>query len=292
MYLFEQHSIVNEDNEILNLMDQKIFPVIPNGSLEDIFLMDNFNDDNREKRFKTYSFNGMGVPRVSEILKTCISKEYLTIWASKIGFESYKEERHKALTIGSMVHKLIDNFLLYSGDDTEIEFPFNIPKKYYPLIMTSYNNFKAWIYHLNSLGYYIEEVVGLEIPIVCPWYGGTIDGIVKINGKYYIIDFKTSKKIIWEYIVQVCAYMWAVNNGYAQNLPHINGVGIIRVDKEKDNCFDDIFLNEDIPYQREILEQYFIGFGALLNCFYNSINMQQYYNSYHKIYDIEKVITK
>ena len=48
----------------------------------------------------------------------------------------------------------------------------------------------------------------------------------------YIIDFKTSKQISYEYIIQTCAYMWLINNGFFPEISHIDGVGIIRVDKE------------------------------------------------------------
>ena len=68
-----------------------------------------------------------------------------------------------------------------------------------------------------QLGYFIDKVIGVEIPISCPWFGGTIDAILVINGATYIIDFKTSKKISSEYLVQVAAYMWLVNNGFASN---------------------------------------------------------------------------
>ena len=197
--------------------------------LEDVFLLDNINDEYRKKNFTVYKYNEREVPRVSQILKECISKEFLINWAARIGSKQMYLEKKKATEIGSIVHEMIEYYLLNNSD---MDIPFKIPQYYIYAIKTAYNNFKNWIRYINSLGYYIEEVVGTEIQVSCPLYGGTIDCIMKINGRYYIIDFKTSKSISYEYIIQTCSYMWIVNHGYCLNLPHIDGIGIIRVDKE------------------------------------------------------------
>ena len=76
--------------------------------------------------------------------------------------------------------------------------------------------------------------------------------------------------------------MWTINNGYT-DLPHISGIGIIRVSKES-TFFEDLFLNEFIPEQNKILNDYIRGFGALLNAYYEKINMEYQFNQYKKSY--------
>lgn len=257
--------------------------------LQDIFLLDNISDEYRSKNFDTYKFNGIPVPRVSNILKECISKEFLISWAARLGTQQYMIEKNKATTIGTRVHEMIENYLL-TGNDLNLSY--KIVPNYIKSVNIAYNNFKLWVDNINNLGYKIEKILATEQEVTCPYYGGTIDCIMKINGAIYIIDFKTSKQISYEYIIQTCAYMWLINNGFFPEISHIDGVGIIRVDKEKEGKFEDLFLNEHIPYQKEIIDQYIRGFGSLLNSYYNNINMKILFSNYKKSYNFEETILK
>ena len=257
--------------------------------LQDIFLLDNISDEYRSKNFDTYKFNGLPVPRVSNILKECISKEFLISWAARLGTQQYMIEKNKATTIGTRVHEMIENYLL-TGNDLNLSY--KIVPNYIKSVNIAYNNFKLWVDNINNLGYKIEKILATEQEVTCPYYGGTIDCIMKINGAIYIIDFKTSKQISYEYIIQTCAYMWLINNGFFPEISHIDGVGIIRVDKEKEGKFEDLFLNEYTPYQKEIIDQYIRGFGSLLNSYYNNINMKILFSNYKKSYNFEETILK
>ena len=159
----------------------------------------------------------------------------------------------------------------------------NTGKTYQGVKSTLSKKVKKWNYYwrqtlnnknLEKYNSRIEEVVGVEIPVTCPWYGGTIDAIVKINGAYYIIDFKTSKNISFNYLVQVSAYMWIINNGYSPNLPMIDGIGIIRVDKSCYGRYEDLFLNNFVTAQRLSIEEYQRTFAAYVNSYYRSLNAE------------------
>lgn len=257
--------------------------------LQDIFLLDNISDEYRSKNFDTYKFNGIPIPRVSNILKECISKEFLISWAARLGIQQYMIEKNRATTIGTRVHEMIENYLL-TGNDLNLSY--KIVPNYIKSVNIAYNNFKLWVDNINNLGYKIEKILATEQEVTCPYYGGTIDCIMEINGATYIIDFKTSKQISYEYIIQTCAYMWLINNGFFPEISHIDGIGIIRVDKEKEGKFEDLFLNEYIPYQKEIIDQYIRGFGSLLNSYYNNINMKILFSNYKKSYNFEETILK
>jgi len=171
----------------------------------------------RSREWINYNHEEKGVPRVSHILAQCENQEGLIQWAANIGRRKYDYYREKALNIGTIVHENIDEYLMSKYVyHTPFSINFNnIEDDYRKSVYNSFENFKLWEKRLEEYGCKIEEVVGLEIKVTCPWYGGTIDGIVKINGRYYIIDFKTSKKISMSYFLQASAYMWIVNNGYA-----------------------------------------------------------------------------
>jgi hypothetical protein len=272
--------------EIMNSFNEYPSIQLPD-KLQDIFLLETINDEYRDKKFITYTFNNMPVPRVSNILKDMINREYLIGWAAKIGMKEMTIERNKATTIGTRVHEMIEEFLI-SGKDLSIDY--KTPPSYMKKCNTAYNNFKHWLNRLNSLGYNIEEVIAIEKTVSCPYYGGTIDCICKINGAVYIIDFKTSKSIIYEYIIQTCAYMWLINNGFCPDIDHIDGIGIIRVDKEIDGKYNDLFLNNHIPYQREILDRFTSGFGSLLNSYYHNIDMQLLFQKYKRNYNLSDTL--
>ena len=238
----------------------------------------------------TYEYAGIPVPRVTKILDYCSDQSGLINWGASVGKMMYKI-KNKATTVGSNVHEMIDNYLNYVTGKSKIEdMDLNgfLSNDYLDEIYNAYNHFKEWLADFNAHGFRIEEVVGLEVPVVCPWFGGTIDAIVKINGYYYILDFKTSKQISTEYFLQVSAYMWMVNNGYGDNLPHINGVGIIRVSKTFDG-FESIFLNEFDPYQNYVINQYQMTFASFVDSYYRAYYAHHLKKDYMENYNISNI---
>ena len=196
---------------------------------------------------KYYEYQGKRVPRVSNILAQCEDQRKLIDWAASMGYRRYNTIRDTSLEVGTIVHENIDNYLIakYKNNNPYYEVEYDmIIDDYRNKVYNSFENFKLWESNLESLGCKIEEVVGLEIPVITPWYGGTIDAIFKINGAYYIIDFKTSKQISNSYLLQTAAYYYAVNNGYCtEKVPMMNGLGIIRLDKSAYGVIDDLFLS-------------------------------------------------
>lgn len=263
-------------------MDEELKPIKIPDKLEDLILLESV--DLARKKMDTYTFNNIPVPRVSNILKECISKEFLMNWAAKLG-KQYYYEKVKATSIGTYVHEMIEYYML-NGTDLDIWYKIADPYKRY--VATAYNNFKDWYNNLISRGYTIK-VIATEVSFGCPYYGGTIDLIAEINGATYIIDYKTSKQISFEYIIQTCAYKWAADNGYVKGVNHIDGIGIIRVDKEKVK-YEDLFLNEFIAEQKRIIDWYTTGFGSLLYSYYNIINMKQLFTDYKKEYNFISTI--
>ena len=260
-----------ESPELKDFANIDIYPGMDIGELSDIFLLDTIDETYRMKHFDYYDYQGIGVPRVTHILDQCINKEFLIAWAAKLGKQQYFYEKNKATTIGSRTHELIEEFL------TTGRFAENIFYKIAPSlkknVSIAFDNFKEWMNDLANHGYFISDIIAMEKQITCPYFGGTIDCICRINGKVYIVDFKTSKKISPEYLLQVCAYMWVCNSGYVENIPRIDGVGIIRVDKESKHKYEDLFLNSFIPWQADAINRYINDFGILLHSYYTILSM-------------------
>ena len=257
--------------------------------LSEIKYSDDLLDLEIEINDSTYEHNGIVVPRVTKILSATLDSSGLIKWAGNVPPSMYNNISDGAKRIGTEVHAQIDRFL---NDPSTTDFFFYNPvlsPKDEDKVITAVNNFKEWYYRLHDWGYKVEEIVGLEIPVSCPWYGGTIDGIVKINGLYYIIDFKTSKKISLEHVLQTSAYMWAINNGYTA-LPHINGLGIIRVDKALEHTFDDLFLSENMPEQAYYINQFQKCFCSLVDAYYRSIYSENLFQAYNTNYNFSNVM--
>ena len=247
--------------------------VLKSYNIDDLLESEAIENARANKDFSMYEYNGIKVPRVTSIIDSCFNREYLVQWAISFGNKySYFAEKDRILSIGTKSHEMIEEFL---KTGIEQEAPYRKAPKQAPIIELVYNNFKDWYNHLIEAGNTIE-IVGLEVPVINPYYGGCIDCIAKINNAYYILDFKTSKKISYEYLLQVCAYLWTVNNGYTPELPHISGIGIIRLDKES-HRYEDYFLSEFVPEQLEMINYYIRGFGSILNTYYEKLNMEYWF---------------
>ena len=267
------------DKELVEIND-----ILYNKSPSIVYQNDNDMDtlqgieESREK-WNVYSYNGTPVPRMTEILKECIGKEYLISYALRC--KNYYEESNRVLFIGTTVHEMIDEFLLHG----ESEFKDNLytNEDVFRKVYKAYNNFVRWYNDKIAEGYKIE-VLEIEKSIVCPWFGGTIDCIMKITppnsdkSYNYIVDFKTSSKIASDYLIQTYGYMWAVNwyNQFIDNTtyPWIDGIGVIRVDK-KSKSYNDIFLRADKDYdQFNNIVNIHNGFVHCLNWFYYQKNLE------------------
>lgn len=230
--------------------------------------------------FSVYNFEGRPVPRVTKIIDDVMNRDYLIRWAMSFrNYNIYLGQKDFITSVGTHVHEMIEHFLL-TGLDKDISYK-KAPRQA-PLIDRAYNNFKAWYDNLINSGYTME-IIDIEKPLFCPFYAGTCDCICKINGVYYIIDFKTSKKISYEYLLQLAAYTWIVNNGYTEYDFKIGGIGVIRVDKEK-NQFEDLFLTSYNPTHNILINKYIDGFFAILKAYYYKIELEYDYNKYHRYY--------
>lgn len=213
---------------------------------------DNLDFYDKSKDYPGYNFYTNRVPRVSNILKECIYDESLIDWFKYSNIQKINQTSNTALKVGTIVHEAIELYLKYNKNASDSYLNDTLTNTLYPTVKdqvyTAYNNFIEWHYRFTTeLGYRIS-IIDIERPTINPWYGGTIDCIMNISNKNgyncnYIIDFKTSKKITINYYLQTYAYLWSINwemenTYYKTSIPKIDGIGIIRVDKNKKNNFE------------------------------------------------------
>lgn len=220
------------------------------------------NTTRKGKAFEAYTYNGIAVPRVTSILEyTMGNREYLMKWAAKLGPEYISTKRH-SLDVGSKIHEVIAEYMTNGTLYTIQHLRGPIKEE----VTNCFRNFLAWYNHIKRLGWKIE-VVASEIPLICPWFAGTADLIVIINGRKYVIDFKSSKSISPDYLIQVSAYKWIIDNYYPE-YGVIDGVGILRFDKHHDT-YQDLFLDVSDPKDYHLICHCQQIFSWALNLFYS-----------------------
>lgn len=225
---------------------------------------------NKDGQPLTYTYGDTPVPRVTNIFRMCIGSEGLMYWAANAGVRKMEMTRKNATLVGSVVHAAIEQ---HFKDGSFYPMQDHISEHYLrQQALCAYDNFKLWLFRIEQAGYQLNPIA-MEKHATSPYFGGTIDMIANINGANYIIDWKTSKSISIEYWMQVCAYRWLINSGYVPDMPHIHGIGIVRLPKMEERTFEDCFLTETIPDHNQWINYYTEAFFACLNWYYHQVNI-------------------
>lgn len=194
-----------------------------------------YMDDISNTLVTPYSYNNKPIPRVSDILKKCINEEYIIRWANNLGFrhKKYDEELDKLANIGNIAHESIEKFLKTGEESNNVCF----------------KGFKKWWDILNQNNK--VKLIFSEEEITTQYVGGTIDTLLEINGKYYLVDFKTSTNITIKHFLQLAAYkyMLYISKGYI-----IDGAIILQLNK-KYPAFGEYFLDFSVKEHKDFIVQ-------------------------------------
>lgn len=216
--------------------------VLYNGEVELVF------DDSDFKH--VYRANGREVPSVTTIL-SAVSKPDLTTWSAKMGAERFKELvtpgevldevsiqnvateiqwAHKnflktAGTIGDIAHKFAEHFIAWKlGKGDRPELPFNKPaqrasKAFLSWVKDNDIAFKGSEFRVYSRKYH---------------YAGTVDIDAVVAGERCIVDLKTAKGVYKEHLLQVAAYMQALEEENPGT--KYDAAWIVKIDKRTARC--------------------------------------------------------
>ena len=214
-----------------------------------------------ELTFKSKYVNRFGqfVPRVTEILSFDGSAtESLMGWANSLGFKRirYSDARNEAANIGTIGHNAIEDFL--RGESLD----------YTNMVVRA---FQQWYMSITIKHKF--EVISMEESLVCDWFGGTYDLLCKINGKVFLVDFKTSNHITYKYFMQLAAYIYMLN----QKGIKVDGCIILQLSKtspEYNEFVLDFSHNNDVVYMNNCMYAFF----ALVNAYYATKKAALYYD--------------
>lgn len=207
-----------------------------------------------------YLYNGVNVPRVTEILSAMLHEDYLMGWANAMGL--YKHTKYEvflntAADIGTAVHEAIEKYL---GENISPDID-NYPQDIKFRISCAFNSFLSWWDIIKKTKY---KIILQEYALVCKYFGGTLDMLIEINGKVYIVDFKTSNHSSYKHFLQLAAYRYMLEeNGYK-----VDGCIILLLDKK--TCkFTEYVLHFDQEEHLKFIDQCEECFLSLVYGYYN-----------------------
>lgn len=215
-----------------------------------------------EKSSTYHNNEGQIVPRVTEILSTMIHSDGLMYWANALGFKGmkYKDTLNAAARIGTAAHNAIERFL-----KEKLESKDNIP----------FLGFLMWYNIITLEKKLFLQVIYIEHTLSCNWFGGTLDALMRIGNKLYLVDFKTSNHVTYRYFLQLAAYrfMLRVVEGV-----EVDGVIVLQFDKDSPG-FNEYLLDFSIQDHIEFINHCETTFLSLVYGYFNihkAENMYKY----------------
>lgn len=209
-----------------------------------------------------HNSEGQKVPRVTEILSTMIHSDALMYWANSLGFKGmkYKTALNNAANIGTAAHNAIENFLVDKLKTTN-----NIP----------FLGFMMWYDIVTQEKGIPIQVIYIEHSLSCQWFGGTLDGLLRIGNKIYLIDFKTSNHVTYKYFLQLAAYRYMLRVLEGIN---VDGVIVLQLDKDEPG-FNEYLLDFAHIDHLEFINHCETTFLSLVYAFYNINKAEMMYKT-------------
>jgi hypothetical protein len=194
----------------------------------------------------TYKLSGgKRVPSVTTVLSRFKESKGLVHWAWQQGKEGldYNETRDRAATVGSFAHEMIEAHILGKEPECPTPYEAGLEQEEYDQMMAlagkAYFGFLNWSKATNL------QIIATETSLVSEAhaFGGTPDaiGVLGGSGALVLLDWKTSKKIYADYVVQIAAYchLWRHGHMLIDNAPPpprfgepVQEAHIVRVGKE------------------------------------------------------------
>lgn len=204
-----------------------------------------------------YTYDGKNVPRVTEIISKMIHEDSIVLWANNLGFRHirYRDALDEAANIGTNVHSAIEHYL---KEDKTSE-------------LVSLKAFQLWWEQLKRTNKI--EILGQEQKLVCPFFGGTYDLLLKINDVIYLVDFKTSNHVTYKYYIQLAAYNYMLK----QQGINIGGVIILQVSKTSPQ-YNEYVLDLHNPSHKEYFDLCERTFLSLVYSYYHISYLERRFN--------------
>lgn len=194
--------------------------------------------------------NGTYVPGSTTILNL-MSKDFLVPWANKLGKQQIDVQEYvdQAAKQGELIHLILDSHIMHEEIDLD-----KYSDEEIRIGEEAFNRYMEW-----ERNHTIEfPEVEKELVSETYKYGGKLDFYCLLDGKWTIIDFKTSNKISIDQKIQVSSY----ENLVRENGLKVEQLIILNVGK----TYDFKLQVEEIPFKDST--KYFKMFTKLIDVYY------------------------
>ena len=228
----------------------------------------------------TYKLDGKRIPRVTEVLSAMLHEDGLMNWANGLGWKriSYRAFMKDASDKGTYSHLAVEKYLRTGSldlNDLEIA-----DERIISVVESCMDGFIQW-WKMIHRKYKTVEIIFIEESMLHPYFGGTCDCLLKLDGKYWLVDFKTSNHMNFKYSLQLAAYRFLLRELKGIE---ISGASVLRMSKT-DHNYEEYVLNFDNEDHKKFIcdcEQLFL---MLVSAYKMRLYCE---DEYHGVYNIEK----
>ena len=174
-----------------------------------------YSNLNHFKGMSGYEIDGIWYPRVTKIVDIKAKPALYKFYAEMNNFDEGEAVKKQSANEGTLIHETVEKILI--GEKPEIDSSIK------PAI-------NAFLQFLEEKSIQVDpEFVEKQIVNFDERYAGTLDALALIDGKFGVLDIKTSQAIYRDYNLQTSAYMAAVQKDFK----NLQSRWILRIDQTK-----------------------------------------------------------
>ena len=174
-----------------------------------------YSDSEHFKSLSGYEIDGVWYPRVTKIVEIKAKPALYRFYAEMNNFNEGESVKKQSATEGTLIHETVEKILV--GEKPEID----------PTIKPA---IEAFLEFLDEKNIQVDPaLVEKRIVNFDERYAGTLDALALIDGKFGVLDVKTSQSIYRDYNLQTSAYMAALQNDFK----NLQSRWILRIDQIK-----------------------------------------------------------
>ncbi len=177
-----------------------------------------YNNLESFKSLSGYDIDGSWYPRVTKILEIKSKPALYRFYAEMGNFAQSEAVKNQSASEGTMIHEAVEKIMI--GQTPVVE----------PAIQPAIDAYLRFIEEKNIQT--DSDWVERRIVHFNERYAGTIDALALVDGKFGVLDIKTSQAIYRDYNLQTSAYMSALQKEF----PNLQTRWILRIDQTK-KCF-------------------------------------------------------
>src|SRR3989338_3484974 len=156
-------------------------------------MFDTFKDETGFKEACGYTIDDIWYPRVTKIVSIKAKPALYRFYGEAASFKAAAAITEKSAEEGTLIHETVEGLLL--GKNPEI------PTSVAPAV-------KTFLQFIETKNIQVSpELVERRVVHYGERYAGTVDALAIIDGKFGVLDIKTSQAIYRDYNLQTSAYM-------------------------------------------------------------------------------------